>query len=91
MSFREEGREDFLNLFRERASQIRHFPGCHSLELHRDVSQHNVYYTYSVWESEDALENYRHSSLFQDTWAKTKQWFADAPLAYSLIREMEIN
>jgi quinol monooxygenase YgiN len=48
------------------------------------VKQPHIYYTYSKWEDEEALENYRRSVLFTTTWAKTKVLFAAKPEAVSL-------
>jgi heme-degrading monooxygenase HmoA len=41
-------------------------------------------FTVSIWESEDDLNAYRNSELFENTWAKTKVLFNDKPEAWSL-------
>ncbi len=84
LTFVPEKVESFLALFAETRNQIRHFPGCHHLELLQDRQQPHVFFTYSIWESEQALEDYRHSDLFRNTWQKTKQLFGDKPQAWSL-------
>jgi heme-degrading monooxygenase HmoA len=43
-----------------------------------------VYFTISQWESEEALNNYRHSEFFKQTWVKTKALFQERAEAYSL-------
>ena len=83
--------ETFLELFNATKSQIRHFPGVQHLELHRDARNANVFYTYSHWDSEAALEAYRVSPLFESVWSRTKILFAAAPLAYSLLPEMIVE
>ncbi len=83
MTFREEKVEDFLAIFSASKDKIRHFEGCSYLELLRDAEHPCIFTTYSHWESEQALEKYRQSSLFQTTWAATKLLFADKPLAFS--------
>lgn len=75
---------DFLDLFETVKEKISTFPGCKHLELCKDAKLDHVYYTFSKWETEDDLEQYRHSQLFEDTWAKTKVLFGGKPLAYSL-------
>ncbi|WP_420575995.1 putative quinol monooxygenase [Ekhidna sp.] len=75
---------DFLELFENVKEKIVNFPGCNHLELCKDAKLDHVYYTFSKWESEGDLEKYRHSELFEDTWAKTKVLFGGKPLAYSL-------
>lgn len=91
MEFVPEKVNDFLELFGSTKSLIRHFPGVLHLELHRDAANPAVYYTYSHWESETALEAYRVSALFESVWSRTKVLFAGKPLAYSLVREMVVD
>ena len=81
----------FLELFGSTKSLIRHFPGVLHLELHRDVSNPNVFYTYSHWEDEAALQAYRLSPLFEAVWSRTKVLFAGKPQAFSLVREMIVD
>jgi quinol monooxygenase YgiN len=91
MEFVPEKVETFLELFRDTKSRIRHFPGVQHLELHRDASNPNVFYTYSIWESEAALEAYRVSPLFESVWSRTKVLFAAKPQAFSLVRELIVD
>ena len=91
MEFAPEKVETFLTLFHESKSLIRHFPGVLHLELHRDAGNPTVFYTYSHWENEAALEAYRVSALFESVWSRTKVLFAGKPLAYSLLREMVVD
>lgn len=91
MEFAPEKVEDFLRLFNATKSQIRHFPGVRRLELHRDVAQPHVFYTYSIWEDATALEAYRVSALFESVWSRTKVLFAGKPQAFSLMQEMVVD
>ena len=91
MEFQPARVEDFLAHFHGIRKAIRHFPGVRRLELHRDAGQPNVFYTFSVWENESDLENYRRSELFESAWSQAKQWFAASPRAYSLLREMVVD
>lgn len=84
MEFEPAKLEAFLNVFGESMEQIRNFPGCHRLELHRDATDHHVLYTVSEWEDATALESYRMSPLFASTWARTKILFQGKPMAFSL-------
>ena len=83
MSFKEEEVDNFLNVFNKNKQKIRNFPGCMHLELHKDYEHDNIFSTYSHWEDDNALDNYRHSALFKEVWAKTKVLFADKPIAFS--------
>ncbi len=84
MTFREEVVSDFVALFETRKQTIRNFNGCLHLELWQDSKQPDVFFTYSKWESEAALDHYRFSEFFKDTWAHTKVLFADRPRAWSV-------
>lgn len=76
----------FLNNFHEVKDQIRNFPGNKFLELYQDKDHPNLFFTYSYWEHESDLENYRHSELFKEVWQFTKQFFNDKPQAWSVER-----
>jgi quinol monooxygenase YgiN len=84
MTFMENHTEQFFEIFLASRDKIRAFKGCHSLELLQDLQDPRVFMTHSTWESEDALNHYRHSELFKSVWARTKVLFADKPEAYSL-------
>ena len=83
MTFREDKLPDFHTIFDKSKHKIRAFPGNHHLELLRDPGHPNVRMTYSLWDSADALEAYRHSELFSTTWAATKALFAERTIAFS--------
>lgn len=72
------------DVFEPSKSKIRAFPGCRHMELLKDTSRPNVLFTLSVWDDEAALENYRHSQLFLDTWARTKALFEQKAEAWSI-------
>jgi quinol monooxygenase YgiN len=91
MTFQEDKTDTFREIFEHSKVQIRHFPGCIHLELWQDVKQLNIYYTYSLWENNEALEKYRHSDLFNSTWSQTKILFAAKPEAVSLQRLVKID
>ncbi len=76
----------FLANFEANKERIRAFEGCSFLELYQSKTTPEIFFTYSYWESEAALENYRNSKLFQEVWKKTKALFAGKPEAWSLDR-----
>ena len=84
MTFRPEEVNVFTALFNERKQTIRAFPGCTHLELWQDSTHGNVFFTYSMWNTEADLNHYRFSEFFKDTWSKTKALFADKPQAWSV-------
>lgn len=76
--------EEFLSNFESQKKNIRGFEGCDFLELYRDKHNTNIFFTYSYWQTETHLENYRHSDLFKGIWAKTKPMFNGKPEAWSV-------
>ena len=84
MTFREDEAHLFQALFEKVKGDIRKFPGCMHLELWQQHGQANIFFTFSLWESAEALDHYRSSILFAETWKQTKALFAAAPEAWSL-------
>lgn len=79
MEFQSEEVDAFLEHFELIKAHIRNFPGCLHLELYRDKTDTNIFFTYSKWEQESDLENYRNSPLFKEVWSVTKPRFAKKP------------
>lgn len=84
LTLKKECVSQFLTNFEQQKSNIRAFEGVKHLELLNDINNHNIYFTYSKWESEQHLENYRNSELFKGIWAKTKPMFAEKAEAWSV-------
>lgn len=84
MTFRPGTEPEFQAIVQASAPTIRAFEGCIEMYPYKDVSQDNVYFTISKWTSEEALNNYRNSDFFKETWAKTKVLFENKAEAYSL-------
>ena len=91
MRFQEDKIEAFLNNFEEVKHHIRNFEGNRFLELYQDKNDKRIFFTYSYWENEEALENYRKSALFDDVWTYTKTLFSDKPEAWSVDRLVTLN
>lgn len=84
MSFHTENIPAFLENFELMKEKIRNAPGNRLLELYQDKNNPELFFTYSYWETEIDLENYRNSELFYDVWQFTKQLFNAKPEAWSV-------
>jgi quinol monooxygenase YgiN len=85
MSFDKANAELFLEIFNEHREQIRAAEGCTYLELwHAEQSDSILFFTHSKWESEDFLNDYRHSDIFKIVWPKTKALFNAPPQAWTV-------
>ncbi len=83
LTFKKEHILEFIAIWKESKAKIAAFEGCHFVEMLHSKDPENVCFTYSIWDHEEALNNYRHSELFQKVWAKTKILFDGKPEAWS--------
>jgi len=83
MEFKKEEIGSFKRLFSKNKEKIRAQPGCQGLKLLESQDGLGTFFTYSLWESEDHLNAYRHSDLFKEVWKNTKALFADKAMAWS--------
>jgi hypothetical protein len=84
MTFKPENIDLFLAIFEAHKEKIRNSKGCNLLELYRDKTNMNIFFTYSYWQTEQDLENYRNSDLFKLVWPKTKILFNTKAQAWSV-------
>ena len=84
MSFELEKVEKFKSIYELNWHKIKGFEGCLHVELLQDRSSPSIFFTYSNWESENHLNNYRDSIVFKTVWASTKVLFNDKPEAWTL-------
>ena len=83
MSFIKGKETEFLKIFSENKERILNFKGCSHLELLRDKNDDTIFLTYSHWNSEKELENYRNSELFEKVWNKTSLLFSEKAAAWT--------
>lgn len=84
MSFVPEKVEDFKTIFKTNWRYIKGFEGCSHVELLQDKVHSNIFFTFSVWKSEEHLNAYRNSNLFANVWGSTKVLFNEKPKAWTL-------
>jgi len=84
MEFKPEEVPAFIAFFEKSKPVIAAMPGCSGVELYRDASADNVFYTHSLWTGTEALDAYRNTGFFKETWAYTKTLFSGKPQAFSL-------
>lgn len=84
LTFREEQIGPFLAFFDTINTRVSRFEGCNGMRLLRDIHAPNVVFTYSYWNSEEALNKYRDSELFGSVWSTIKPWFGAKAEAWSV-------
>ena len=83
--------EEFKSIYEAHMKLIRNQDGCEKLELLQEKGRYsNVVMTYSYWNSENDLQNYRNSELFTKVWKTVKPLFCTKPEAWSMKREFEV-
>jgi len=75
LSFKEAEVGNFLSFFDQTKEAVVQFPGCRGMKLLNDLNSPCIFFTYSQWESEEALESYRNSDLFKTIWPRLKIGF----------------
>lgn len=91
LTFKKENIASFEQLFDETKDNIRNFKGCEFLELYQDIECPAIFFTYSYWNSEEDLEEYRKSDFFKKVWAKTKTFFKEKPQAWTVNKTQTLN
>ena len=75
----------FIENFKSIQDKIRNSPGNRYLELLQDKNDPCTFFTYSHWQSEQDLENYRNSAFFDEVWRFTKKLFDKKAEAWSCV------
>lgn len=83
MTFKADQIDQFKETFGKFKIAIRNQPGCSHLKLIQDLHDPTVFCTYSHWEREEDLNNYRCSATFKEVWPLTKALFSAKPEAWS--------
>ncbi len=84
LTFAEDKINDFLTFFDTIKHIVNHFPGCNGMKLLQDIHHPHIVMTYSLWNEEQDLENYRVSPEFQHIWGTIKPWFSQKAEAWSV-------
>lgn len=91
MTFDSQHINEFKDTFEAHKHLIRNFKGCTFLELYQDLKQPEVFFTYSYWETEEALNTYRVRSCLKKVWSTTKVWFSAKPEAWSVQKIVSLS
>lgn len=83
LHFQKGQRDFFLSIFNETKMKVATFEGCRGMRLLNDLKNPDVFFTYSRWDNESCLENYRKSALFKTIWSSIKPSFEEAAEAWS--------
>ena len=89
LTFQEDKIDDFIRFFDTINTRVSTFENCYGMRLMQEKSKPHVVFTYSVWESEDALNKYRDSELFQGVWSTIKPWFGERAEAWTVTTYFE--
>lgn len=91
LTFKPENIASFERIFEESKNGILAFEGCNMVELYQDIANSNIFFTYSFWDTESHLNQYRNSDFFKEVWGNTKKLFSDKPEAWSVHKVQSAN
>ena len=74
----------FQEIYRSRNPFTKGVKGCREVKVLKDVDHDDVYYTFSIWDSNEDLEAYRQSNYFAETWPMVKAQLAKRAEAFSM-------
>ena len=77
MTFHPEKVDTFLKVYKANWHKIRNFEGCTHMELLQDENDPSVFFTFTIWESNEHLTRYRKSEVFATIWSATKLNFRE--------------
>ncbi len=77
--------DELAELYKNGAKVVRSWPGSLKLELFQDADDPYTLVTISHWESEEALQDYRHSDYFRGFWPKVRASLRNSASAETLI------
>ncbi len=84
LNFKEEKVADFLTFFETIKQKVNQFDGCYGMQLMQAINDPCTIFTYSKWESEEALNKYRDSETFGHVWPSIKPWFNQKAEAWTV-------
>jgi len=84
MGFYKQNAAIFLDVFEKNKATIKAFNGCSFLELYQGEEDSTIFFTYSHWENDSLLQEYRQSKEFKKLWRKLKPLFSMRPEAWSV-------
>ncbi len=77
--------DELAELYERGAKVVRSWPGALKLELFHDSEEPYTLVTISHWESEEALQDYRHSEYFRGFWPKVRATLRGRASAETLV------
>jgi hypothetical protein len=76
--------ENFVSLVKTIRNKILSSEGCTQVNILEDKQNPSTFFSYSLWNSEQDLENYRNSELFKGVWSEAKALFSEPAQAWSV-------
>lgn len=83
LTIKEEKLAELYQVLDQHLLFIRNVDGCNHLEILKSKPPTNIVWTISIWESEEALNNYRNHPKFYPIWKALKATFAEKAEAWT--------
>ncbi|MCK5822505.1 MAG: antibiotic biosynthesis monooxygenase [Bacteroidales bacterium] len=76
--------DEFKQFFTLRKNDFSKIEGCKNMEILNDKEDKDVYFMYTIWETEFKLNKYRKSELNKTLWTKLNVWSVKEPQAWTV-------
>jgi len=84
LTFKPEHITDFETYYETIRTKVAGQPGCNGVTFLKEQNNTGVFFTYSKWDSEVDLNNYRGTEVFGQIWPTVKNWFGAKAEAWTL-------
>ncbi len=64
--------------------EVRRVSGCMHNDIFRDKNKDNVFYSYTIWNSEEDIEKYLNSQYYKEIWNDLWDYFKIEPQAWKI-------
>lgn len=81
-------KEQYIDSFRKRvpviSNEVRRVSGCMHNDIFRDRNNDNIFYSYTIWSSEEDIERYLKSMYYKEIWGDIWDYFKKEPMAWKI-------
>jgi len=76
--------DDFKQFIASIKDDFSTIKGCKNMEILNDKEDKDVYFMYTIWDTEFKLNQYRKSEINKTLWSKLQEWSKKEPQAWTV-------
>ena len=66
------------------SNEVRRVSGCIHNDIFRDKMKENIFYSYTIWNSDEDIEKYLGSQYYKDIWGDLWDYFEGTPKSWKI-------